>query len=222
MSEVILYVHFQCSFFIGTYEAAENHRGSRRHLLPAIYNSNLQRFHWTPELEANAAVDQVIKQEPIADLIWMDGMEFDLSNENENEVVNEHVVENERVVENENELENQENGPAVVKAEANVVFPNLPKEIIDLTDNDLTRYVIGFNASDLEPNLNEELDAQMEWFGQFPNPIDVKQENNDVIDELGMDPLFGRVPFETVSEFLQNSNKTLNSFEFFFLFISGR
>lgn len=166
--------------------------GSRRHVLPAIYNANLQRFHWTPELEPAAGHDQqqAIKQEPIAGLIWMDGIEFDL-------------------IDSEDELENEENGPAIVKPE-NVVFPNLPNETIDLTENELTRYVIAFNASDLEPNFNDELDAQMEWVDRFPNPIGIKEEelaqedilNDNEQNELVMDPLLGRLPFEMVCNYL--------------------
>lgn len=34
------------SFFItATFEDAFHHMGSRRHVLPAIYNANLERFH---------------------------------------------------------------------------------------------------------------------------------------------------------------------------------
>lgn len=65
--------------------------GSRRHLLPAIYNANLERFHWTPE--GNRLAEAEVKVEQVDGLIWLNEdqvleisdseSEFDLDNENE-------------------------------------------------------------------------------------------------------------------------------------------
>lgn len=79
--------------------------GSRRHILPAIYNANLELFHWTPPpaisaeaaiaaepavaaepaIAAEAAIVEV-KQEPIADLIWMNGQTIDILDDSEDEL----------------------------------------------------------------------------------------------------------------------------------------
>lgn len=61
--------------------------GSRRHLLPAIYNSNLERFH--SFLHHEQATDAV-KVEPIEGLIWLNDTEtidlLDSDNENDEHI----------------------------------------------------------------------------------------------------------------------------------------
>lgn len=67
---------------------------SRRHLLPAIYNANLERYHWTPE-ENQLAAEAEVKLEPIDGLIWL----------NEDAVLELSDSEPESDLENENELD---------------------------------------------------------------------------------------------------------------------
>lgn len=89
-----------------------------------------------------------------------------------------------------------------IKMEYNVEFPNAPNEIIDLTDNNLTKYVIAFSASEHEPSLDDELDGQLEWFGQFPGPIAMKREiaQDEIVvqNEPINDELLGNLIFELV------------------------
>lgn len=61
--------------------------GSRRPLLPAIYNANLERYHWTPPDAANVAAVK-LEQEG---MIWIRDITIDLldsEDENEPEDVN--------------------------------------------------------------------------------------------------------------------------------------
>lgn len=64
--------------------------GSRRRLLPAIYNANLERFHWTPEENQLATVAEV-KLEPVDGLVWLnEDVVFELSDsESESDMENE-------------------------------------------------------------------------------------------------------------------------------------
>lgn len=47
--------------------------GSRRHLLPAIYNANLERFHSLFLVESTA---DHVKEEPIEGVIWFNDSEI--------------------------------------------------------------------------------------------------------------------------------------------------
>lgn len=65
---------------------ALNHMGTRRHLMPAIYNANLERYHWTPP---NAADEAAVKLETEG-LIWIRDITIDLldaDSEDENELI---------------------------------------------------------------------------------------------------------------------------------------
>lgn len=59
--------------------------GSRRRILPAIYNENLERFHWAPPGIATEPDNAEVKQEPNADLIWMNGQTIELLDDSEDE-----------------------------------------------------------------------------------------------------------------------------------------
>lgn len=82
--------HFDYSF-AETKEKAEEYMKSRRHLLPAIYNQNLEKYHWGPENTAHAQTDEnvvpnesvIIKQEPGLMFLNAPGMTIQL---NESEV----------------------------------------------------------------------------------------------------------------------------------------
>lgn len=74
-----------------TKEKAEEYMNSRRHLLPAIYNQNLEKYHWGPENTAHAQTDEnvvpnesvIIKKEPGLMFLNAPGMTIQL---NESEV----------------------------------------------------------------------------------------------------------------------------------------
>lgn len=88
--------------------------------------------------------------------------------------------------------------------EPDIVFPNAPNEMIDLTENELTKFVIAFSTDENEPSLDDELDGQLEWFGNFPGPIEMKTENQaDNLVQNG--EIMNKVPFEE-----QNGNIVQN------------
>lgn len=73
------------SFVIGSRDDAINHMGTRRHLLPAIYNANLELYHWMP---ADAADVATVKLQ-MEGLVWIRDMTINLldaDSEEENEL----------------------------------------------------------------------------------------------------------------------------------------
>lgn len=86
-----------------------------------------------------------------------------------------------------------------------IIFPNIEKEVLDLTsDDNVIRNIIAFAGSDLQTESQNE----MSWVGDFPAPhlfpkLENSSPNDDINGALGIselanknDELLGNLQFE--------------------------